>query len=134
MYLLRAISNCLPLRFFAIIIPFLFIRILLGMLLILYFLAVGECQPLSSLTWFFQLRLSFFIAFFQLDFLLSREKLYMVNSLVFLNLLYTDTKCLFSFLQGLHHEAQKSISTYLPRKELRFMILLLMKTQIYLRP
>ena len=34
-----------------------------------------------------------------------------------LNSLYACLRYLFSFLQGIHHEAQKSTSTYLPRNE-----------------
>ena len=74
-------------------------------------------QPFSSLTCV-QARLSFLMAANQAALSSSSDTPSTVKFL-FLNLLYANTTLGFSWRQGPHQLAQKSIKTYLPRKEER---------------
>src|SRR6476661_1831760 len=90
-------------------------RKLYGMLFTLYNEAASLFQYLRSLTWF-QVRLSSCMAFIHAFLSWSRDTPRMVKFLS-RNWLKAATTFGFPCRQGTHQLAQKSISTYLPRKE-----------------
>src|SRR5690606_11731258 len=102
-----------PLKFFATIIPFLSIRNVWGIEVNLNSDKIGSFHPIKFDNCS-QCNLSFSIALTQRS-LLSSKETPMIFKPLSLYLSYIFTTCGFSFRQGPHHDAQKSINVYLPK-------------------
>src|SRR6188472_1916854 len=116
-------SNALPRRFSATTFPSGSTKTLKGILPTWYTGTTSLCQNLRSLICV-QVKLSSFIAFIQASFWPGRSsETPSIVKFLFLNCLNACTTLGFSLLHGPHQLAQKSTSTYLPRKELSFTVL-----------